>query len=37
LRIGPDNRRLDDPGDFNVDIGLPKLLPGRNDIMELSS
>jgi hypothetical protein len=33
LRIGPDNRRLGAPGDFNVDIGLPKLLPGRNDIV----
>jgi hypothetical protein len=33
LRVGPDNRRLGDPGDFNVDIGLPKLVPGSNEIV----
>jgi hypothetical protein len=32
LRIGPDNKRLANPGDFNIDISLANLLPGNNEI-----
>lgn len=33
LSIGPDLRRLADPGDFNVDIDRADLLPGENKLV----
>jgi len=32
LSIGPDGKRLDRPGDFNVDIATTELLPGANTV-----
>ena len=36
LRLGPDSRRLSQPGDFNIDIEAEKLQPGTN-IVRLSA
>lgn len=32
LSIGPDNRRLSEPGDFNIEIGYDELIAGSNEI-----
>jgi hypothetical protein len=32
LRFGPDGRRLQEPGDFNVQIGYDELRAGANDV-----
>lgn len=32
LTIGPDRRRLENPGDFNADIPTAELLPGANTV-----
>ncbi|MBW3578476.1 MAG: DUF1349 domain-containing protein [Actinobacteria bacterium] len=32
LSMGPDNRRLSESGDFNVEIGYDELLPGANQV-----
>jgi hypothetical protein len=33
LNIGPDNRRLENSGDFNIDIAATDLLPGLNSVL----
>ncbi|OZV68145.1 T9SS type A sorting domain-containing protein [Winogradskyella aurantia] len=33
LNIGPDNRRLENSGDFNIDIAATDLLPGSNTVL----
>jgi|GEM_PF-1882436 len=33
LSIGPDNRRLENSGDFNIDIDVANLLPGTNTVV----
>lgn len=33
LRIGPDDRRLAERGDFNIDIDFQDLLPGENEVV----
>lgn len=32
LTVGPDPRRLDEPGDFNIEIDVDALLPGANAV-----
>ena len=33
LSIGPDNRRLENSGDFNIDLDVANLLPGANTVL----
>jgi hypothetical protein len=33
ISIGPDGRRLQNKGDFNIDIALTELIPGENKIL----
>ncbi len=33
LNVGPNSRRLADPGDFNVDLAYSELLPGSNQLV----
>lgn len=33
LRVGPDNRRLAGPGEFNVELDIADLLPGDNEVL----
>ncbi len=33
LSLGPDDRRLEKPGDFNADIPIKNLLPGANQVV----